>query len=158
MTGLMPICGNTEDLRKKSHSFRLNTDMFFFVTSGASDLTEVETCVVEAAAQLHYFKRIFVIFVGGASEDVDVMASRTLSVLVSSYENVYLRRVRLATLKYFPHLQDWLIGSDFQKSAHFDTFLREAMAYEFLDKFGGTALDFDVLLLQTIKSDSTISR
>ena len=133
--------------------------MFFFVTSGASDLTEVETCVVEAAAQLHYFKRVFVIFVGGAASDnVDVMASRTLSVLVSSYENVYLRRVRLATPKYFPHLQDWLVGSDFQKSAHFDTFLREAMAYEFLDKFGGTALDFDVLLLQTIKSDSTISR
>ena len=80
-----------------------------------------------------------------------------MSVLVS-YENVYLRSVKLSDSKYFKQIQGWIMISGFQESEYFDRFLREAMSYEFLERFGGTVLDFDVLLLQTIKSDSMISR
>ena len=80
-----------------------------------------------------------------------------MSVLVS-YENVYLRSVKLSDPKYFRQIQGWIMTSGFQESEYFDRFLREAMSYEFLERFGGTVLDFDVLLLQTIKSDSMISR
>ena len=80
-----------------------------------------------------------------------------MSVLVS-YENVYLRSVKLSDSKYFRQIQGWIMTSGFQDSEYFDRFLREAMSYEFLERFGGTVLDFDVLLLQTIKSDSMISR
>ena len=64
--------------------------MFFFVTTGQDDLSCKEACLVESAARLHSYKRIFVLFI--TPNVVDVLKSFTMSILVS-FENIYLRHI-----------------------------------------------------------------
>ena len=71
----------------------INNGIFFFVTSGAVDLEPRESCCIEAAANLHPGRRIFVIFIRENITD-PTEDSRTLLPLLS-YENVYLRYIKL---------------------------------------------------------------
>ena len=71
----------------------LNNGIFFFVSSGATDLEPRESCVVEAAANLHPGRRVFLIFIRENITD-PTEESRTLLTLLA-YENVYLRYIKL---------------------------------------------------------------
>ena len=78
----------------------INNGIFFFVTSGAVDLEPRESCCIEAAANLHPGRRVFVIFIRENITD-PTEDSRTLLTLLS-YENVYLRYIKLP--KYGPRV------------------------------------------------------
>ena len=60
----------------------------------------------------------------------------------------------IKTSRYFVHpdAKEWFINSDFQNTDQFSKYLENALTYAFLDKFGGTALSFDYLLLHSITS------
>ena len=142
------LYGNLED-----SEIRINHDMFFFVTSGAADLDDKQACVVEAAASLHSHKRVFILFI--TKSEVKVLGSKTLSLLIS-YDNVYMRSIKLS--KYFTqsNAKSWLLNSNFQKTDYYEKFLRDALTYVFLDKYGGIVLDFDILLLKSFKSRESL--
>jgi hypothetical protein len=69
--------------------------------------------------------------------------------LPESYFSSFLKPFR-----YFihPDAKEWFISSDFQKTDQFSKYLENAITYAFLDKFGGTVLNFDYLLLRSITS------
>ena len=74
------------------------------------------------------------------------------------YINEYIRSVQIHSSKfchvsrYFvhPNAKEWFIKSDFQKTEQFPRYLENSITYAFLDKFGGTVLSFDYLLLRSI--------
>lgn len=76
-----------------SFQVMLNGDMFFFVSSGAQDLNAREACPVEAAAQLHPGRHIFVLFI--TPNITNIVHSRTMSVLLS-YKNVVFRYIKVS--------------------------------------------------------------
>ncbi|TRY70399.1 hypothetical protein TCAL_02410 [Tigriopus californicus] len=126
----------------------LNGDMFFFVSSGAQDLNSREACTVEAAAQLHPGRHIFVLFI--TPNITNIIQSHTLSVLLS-YNNVIFRYIKVSKyLRQNIYLEQWFIESGFQESDQMPDHLTNALTYAMLNKFGGTALSFDVLLLRSI--------
>ena len=49
-------------------------------------------------------------------------------------------------------MKNWFIHSDFHKSNYSAIFLNNVLSYVFVKKFGGTALDFDSLLLKPVTS------
>ena len=72
--------------------------MFFLVTSGQDDLSCKEACLIESAARLHSYRRIFVLFI--TPNVIDVLKSFTMSILVS-FDNIYLRHINVQ--KYVKH-------------------------------------------------------
>ncbi len=125
----------------------LNNDIFFFVANGAVDLTAREACTVEAAARQHKGKHVFIVFI--TADVTNIIESASLSYLLS-YTNVYFRYIKVSRYMTKASVKDWFVDSDFHKSTHRDAFLGHALTYVFLYKFGGTALNFDVLLNQPI--------
>ena len=71
--------------------------MFFFVTTGQDDLNCREACLVESAARLHSYKRVFVLFI--TPNVIDVLKSFTMSILVS-FDNIYLRPIDVTKYVY----------------------------------------------------------
>ena len=69
--------------------------MFFFVTTGQDDLSCKEACLVESAARLHPYRRVFVLFI--TANITDVLKSFTMSILVS-FNNIYLRHIDVKRL------------------------------------------------------------
>lgn len=45
---------------------------------------------------------------------------------------------------------DWLLESNFHMLPNGDIFLTQALTYLFLNKFGGTVLTFDTILIKSI--------
>lgn len=126
----------------------LNGDMFFFVSSGAQDLNAREACPVEAAAQLHPGRHIFVLFI--TPNITNIVHSRTMSVLLS-YKNVVFRYIKVSKyLKQNMYLKQWFVESGFHESDQMPEHLSNALTFAMLYKFGGTVLSFDTLLLRSL--------
>ena len=47
-----------------------------------------------------------------------------------------------------PEVKNWFINSDFHNSSYSALFLNDVLNYVFVKKYGGTALNFDILLLR----------
>ena len=51
-----------------------------------------------------------------------------------------------------PKVKEWFINSDFHNTIYSAIFLNDVLSYSFIKKYGGTALNFDILLLKPITS------
>ncbi len=88
----------------------------------------------------------------------NVLNSKTLA-LLDSFPNVNLRFIRVSKyLDRFESLSKWFVESSFQTKPHMSEHLSHALAYTFLDKFGGVVTDFDFLAIQPVLEGDFLAR
>lgn len=120
---------------------------FHETTCSLSNLTPRQACAVESAARNNHNLNIFLLYL--ATGQLPEKSKRFIDIL-ETYDNVYIRRIRLSTYIIGTPIEDW-----FWKNIHGLWENREWLYKDFHDfirmltlwKFGGVSLNLNSVVL-----------